>query len=231
MNFSCLLCYQASQTPVCTWCEHDMFFFNKIIHGSNLLSFGPVGNHVRHSCYQRLTLLSVHTHPMTILINAFKFQHSLMAGSVLSQWFIHHKQQDIVPKPQLLLPVPISPWRLASRHYNQAAVLAQELGKAFAIPMCTNWAVRKGFSAQHTLGKQQRFEHANSIFSLTRHCIDSAVQDAPKVTHVAIVDDVITTGVTADVLARMLRDRYPHLLIEVWAMTFTPPPKSSLLVT
>ena len=45
----------------------------------------------------------------------------------------------------------------------------------------------------------------------------------------AIVDDVVTTGVTVDVLAGLLKARYPSIVVEVWAMTFTPPPKSSLI--
>lgn len=229
INFTCLLCYQASKTPVCLWCKNDLFFFTPSIHGENLLAFGPVANHIRHTSYQRLSILSLHTPPVTSLVNAFKFQHSLSAGRVLSQWFINKKQQGIVHKPALLLPVPISPWRLASRHYNQAAVLAQDISKAFAIPMCTNWAIRKGISSQHMLGKQARLKHANAIFKLTETCIDHFINTAPRMTRVAIIDDVITTGVTVDVLARMLKKRYPYLLIEVWAMTFTPPPKSSLL--
>lgn len=95
--------------------------------------------------------------------------------------------------------------------------------------MCTNWAVRKGRTAQHTLGKQQRIEHAKRIFKLTNACIDSYIDSAATTMRVAIVDDVITTGVTVDVLARRLKQRYPDLIIDVWAMTFTPPPKSSLL--
>jgi predicted amidophosphoribosyltransferase len=67
------------------------------------------------------------------------------------------------------------------------------------------------------------------VFSLTPQCIDKLVASNPDLKRIAIVDDVITTGVTVNALASLLRARYPQLSISVWAMTFTPPPKSSLL--
>jgi len=228
MNFSCLLCYQSSATPVCQCCENDIFFFVTPVYSANLLTYGPVGRHVRHSAYQRLAILSIHTYPMTTLIHGFKFRHSLTAGHLLSQWFIEKILLGRQTMPQLLLPVPISPWRFAVRHFNQAGVLAHHIGKALNIPICPNWAIRRGFSVQHTLGKQERLRHASRIFSLTSQCIDQYIASHPSLTRVAIVDDVVTTGVTADVLATMLRKRYHQLTIDVWAMTFTPPPKSSL---
>jgi predicted amidophosphoribosyltransferase len=45
---------------------------------------------------------------------------------------------------------------------------------------------------------------------------------------VAIIDDVLTTGVTVNTLSKRLKQRYPKIHIQVWAAAFTPPPKSSL---
>ena len=92
MNLSCLLCYQASPAPVCHWCEHDIFFFSAKDHGNNLLSFGPVGRHVKHSAYQQPSVLALHTYPITTLIHGFKFQHSLTSGKVLAKWFVGKQQ-------------------------------------------------------------------------------------------------------------------------------------------
>ena len=197
-----------------------------------------MGRHVKHSAYHQLSVLALHTYPITTLIHGFKFQHSLTSGKVLAKWFVGKKQHlthqsphTTHMRPQLLLPVPLSPWRLATRHYNQAAVLAKCIGSALNIPICTNWAIRKGMSAQHHLGKAERLQHAKHVFSLTHHCIDRLVASNPTLKRIAIVDDVITTGVTVNALARLLSARYPQLSILVWAMSFTPPPKSSLLTT
>lgn len=229
MNLSCLLCYQASPTPVCQWCENDIFFFNPSVHGHNLLRFGPVARHVKHSAYKKLVVLSVHCYPITTLIHSFKFHHSLTCGRVLSKWFIDKQQHVSADKPHVILPVPISPWRFATRHYNQAAVLAKHIGNALHVPVCTNWAIRRGTSSQHHLNRQARVQHAREVFALSTRCIDNLLITLPALTHVAIVDDVITTGVTVNALASLLTTRYPQLTIYVWTITFTLPPKSSLL--
>lgn len=232
MNLSCMLCYQASPTPVCQWCEDDMFFFTPQLHNDNLLRFGPVGRHVKHSHIDALSILGLHTWPMSTLIHQFKFTHSLTAGKVISNWFVHKKRHCTLTVPDLLLPVPISAWRLATRHYNQTSVLCHHLSKALNIPSTSHWAVRRGLSTQHHLSKSARALNATKSFALTHNALDSTyLCDSTRNTSycVAIVDDVITTGVTANTLAQMLKERYDHLEVQIWAMAFTPPPKSSLL--
>lgn len=233
MNLSCLLCYQASPTPVCHWCEDDMFFFDAQVHGSNLLQYGPVAGHVKHSHYDTLTVLGLHAWPMSSLVHQLKFTHSLTAGKVLSNWFVHKKRQCTLSVPNLLLPVPISAWRLSKRHYNQATVLCNSLNRELEIPVHQGWARRRGFSVQHHLSKTARAENAKRVFSLTKPCIDKAIAQNGNDqlgTHfsVAIVDDVLTTGVTVNTLSKMLKQRYPNIHIQVWVAAFTPPPKSSL---
>ncbi|MCB4434649.1 ComF family protein [Alteromonas sp. McT4-15] len=233
MNLSCLLCYQASPTPVCHWCDDDMFFFDTQIHGDDLLRYGPVGRHVKHSHYKVLSVLGLHTWPMSSLVHQFKFTHSLTAGKVLSNWFVHKKRHCTLAVPNLLLPVPISAWRLAHRHYNQAAVICHYLSNALSIPFDNNWAKRHGSSVQHHLSKAKRADNARQTYRLTQRAIDKwypIQQCNDKVPFtVAIVDDVITTGVTVNTLAKLLKDRYPAIHVQVWALTFTPPPKSVLL--
>lgn len=229
VNFSCLLCYQASPTPVCQWCENDLFIFTCPQYKENLLEFGLISRHVRHSAFHKLCLLGLYTHPLSTLIQAMKFRHSLASASEIARLFVTKMQQHHDPLPTLLLPVPISPFRMARRHYNQAAILASHISTHTGIPFCNSWAQRKGASTQHTLSKQARVQNARRAFSLTTPCIDRFLKTPGMRLHVAIVDDVITTGVSADVLAALLSKRYPALYIEVWAMAFTPPPKSTLL--
>lgn len=232
MNLSCLLCYQASPTPVCQWCEDDLFFFNSTLHGDNLLRFGPVGGHVKHSHYNSLSVLGLHTWPMSTLVHQFKFNHTVAAGKVLSNWFVHKKRRCNLPMPHVLLPVPISVWRLAKRHYNQTQVIATILSQALCIPVAVNWSVRRGWQAQHSLSKHARQMHAKTAFQLTQKSIDNEyarAESKQENLRVAIIDDVITTGGTVNALSKMLKARYPAIDIEVWAMTFTPPPKSVLL--
>ncbi|WP_412723620.1 ComF family protein [Alteromonas sp. D210916BOD_24] len=209
-----------------------MFFFNSLLHGDNLLQYGPVGRHVKHNHFDALSILGLHVWPMSTLIHQFKFTHSLTAGKVLSDWFVHKKRHCTLSVPDLLLPVPISAWRIATRQYNQTSVLCHHLSSAMKIPYINSWAIRKGLTTQHRLTKSARAKNAKQVFSLSQGAIDKAysmhnTRSQPYC--VAIVDDVITTGVTANTLAQMLKTRYRHIEIQIWAMAFTPPPKSTLL--
>ena len=233
MNLSCLLCYQASPAPVCHWCEDDIFFFDERLHGSNLLHYAPVAGHVKHSHYDALSVLGLHAWPMSSLVHQLKFTHSLTAGKVLSHWFVHKKRQCTLTVPHLLLPVPISAWRLATRHYNQAAVLSHQLSYTFGIPIDHQWARRQGLSVQHHLSRVARAENASRVFHLSASCIDHSIKALGHKKNgrgltVAIVDDVLTTGVTVNTLSKQLKMRYPKITVQVWAAAFTPPPKSSL---
>lgn len=158
-----------------------------------------------------------------------KFRHSLTASQEIARLFVDKWQQHTGPKPDLLLPVPLGARRLAHRQFNQSAVLALRVGRELGISVHQNWAIRQTHTAQHLLGKQARFDNAKHSYVLTKHGIDGYVSKVDTAFRVAIVDDVITTGITVDWLAGLLSSRYPHLTIEVWAVAFTPPPKSHLL--
>tara|TARA_B000000460_G_scaffold53795_2_gene35558 strand:+ start:10538 stop:11041 length:504 start_codon:yes stop_codon:yes gene_type:complete len=158
-----------------------------------------------------------------------KFRHSLTASQEIGRLFVDKWQQHTGPKPDLLLPVPLGTRRFAQRQFNQSAVLALYLGRKLGIPVYQHWAIRQTDTAQHLLDKQARYVNAKHSYALTKHGIDGYVSEPSAVLRVAIVDDVITTGITVDRLAGLLSARYPHLNIEIWAVAFTPPPKSHLL--
>lgn len=227
-NFSCLLCYQPSATIVCHWCENDLFFFDNTTYDENLLYCGLVSRHVKHCHYDALSVLGIYTESVAHLIQKLKFSHSLAAGRILANWFYTKRIHSSEQLPQVLLPVPIHPTRLFSRHYNQATVLADDIGTLADIPVEQHWAIRTGRKTQHHLGRTERATNAKSAFSLSARCLDKRIATS-NITCVAIVDDIITTGVTVNHLAQQLRKRYPQLTIHVWAIAFTPPPKSALL--
>ncbi|GGW90942.1 hypothetical protein GCM10007391_26570 [Alteromonas halophila] len=93
-----------------------------------------------------------------------------------------------------------------------------------AVPVIESWARRCGKGAQHTRNRHERLLAARDAFVLSNACLDSVLEKGAAGQCVAIVDDVLTTGVTVDVLAAKLRQRYPWLAIEVWVMAVTPAP-------
>ncbi len=224
-NLACLLCYQASHTPVCQWCEYDAVFFSQDARATNLLHRPDLAAKIRHAHYTRLYACGYYQWPFSTLIHQLKFQRKRAAATVLSGWFNTHVlgRRDR-PLPDCLLPVPLHLWRQGQRLYNQATELARGIGGFYSIPVIEFWAVRREAGSQHQRNRHQRLTAARHAFRLSKDCLDKAIMRQP-VNSVAIVDDVMTTGITVDVLAGMLKRRYPYLRIEVWVIAITPAPR------
>jgi ComF family protein len=94
-----------------------------------------------------------------------------------------------------LVPVPLHPRRLASRGYNQAALLAQELS-ALRQRNCHPRLLRRVRETERQVGKSlsERRENPGGAFELRRA--------GPK--RVVLVDDVVTTGSTVRACAQAL---------------------------
>ncbi|WP_428311636.1 ComF family protein [Hydrocarboniphaga sp.] len=117
------------------------------------------------------------------------------------------------PLPELLLPVPLHWRRLAGRGYNQALLLARELGARLDLPVDTR-SLRRHGAGRDQIGQSASARRANlrGLFSAS-----PSLQGR----HVALVDDVMTTGATFDELARVCR-KAGAATIEVWSAARTP---------
>ncbi len=118
-----------------------------------------------------------------------------------------HLSKRTAPWPEVLIPVPLHPHRLQKRGYNQAAELALDLSKTLEISIDLKSYVRqKPTLAQSGLSKSEREHNLKNAFAIRKHS---------DVTHVAIVDDVMTTASTANGLAKLARSNGAQI-IEVW---------------
>ncbi|MCU7798210.1 MAG: ComF family protein [Candidatus Thiodiazotropha sp. (ex Myrtea spinifera)] len=120
---------------------------------------------------------------------------------------------DIEDPPDTLIPVPLHPLRLRERGFNQSLELARLLAKYQALDL--NWrAVRRirSTTAQTGLSEKDRRKNLRSAFE---------VNDDLAGRHVALFDDVITTGATITELSRTLL-RAGVKRIDIWALARTP---------
>ncbi len=138
--------------------------------------------------------------PVDNLLPRFKFHHDLAAGRELAE-AMHTMLKDAMANagehPQALIAVPLHPKRLRRRGYNQALELAKPLSKAFAIPLLRDGLRRlRDIAPQSDLGALARRRNPRGAF---------AIGDAALPAHVALVDDVMTTGATLYECARVLK--------------------------
>lgn len=160
----------------------------------------------------------VYAHPLDLLMTRFKFGRQLAAGRVLSQFWIDRFDVDRPDLPAALIPVPLHPSRLRERGYNQALELARPLSRAFGVPSLCNLLKRdRATAAQSNLDASQRRKNLRKAFVV--------LDDTSLPAHVALIDDVMTTGATARECARVLR-RAGVERVDVWALARAPKPRS-----
>ena len=150
--------------------------------------------------------------PISDQIIRFKYGERPELAKALASLLANEIQANQIPLPELLIPVPLHISRLRKRGFNQSLLLAKELSKTLEIPI-SNDVIEKHrpTEPQAELSLVQR--KAN-----LRNCFRIIQQDLPK--HIAIVDDVFTTGTTASEITKILK-RNGVDYVQVWGLAHT----------
>jgi ComF family protein len=99
--------------------------------------------------------------------------------------------------PDLILPLPLSPQRLAERGFNQAQEIARLIARETLLPLCTTLLIRERHThPQSLLPWKERARNVRDAF----HCSTDLAG-----AKIALVDDVLTTGSTLHEAARALK--------------------------
>jgi len=105
---------------------------------------------------------------------------------------------DLLTQADMITPVPLHPWRLWTRRYNQSALLALALGKATRIRVIPDLLRRtRATPSQAGRNRDQRRTNVRRAFAVRR---PETVKDA----NILLIDDVYTTGATVAECARVL---------------------------
>jgi ComF family protein len=131
-------------------------------------------------------------------IHRFKFDGSLALDRPLAR-LLDAAWRRTAPDwiPDLIVPVPLHPLRLGQRTYNQALLIARELGRSRQLPVDARLLVRiLPTVAQAGLTARERHRNLLGAFALTRPLSGEKI---------LLVDDVMTTGTTARICATALR--------------------------
>lgn len=166
--------------------------------------------------------------PISSLVHALKDQDNQAAGRLLAACLVRYIEDHNPDLPQLIIPMPLHQRRLQERGFNQAKVIGKLLAKRLGIPLKDKVALRKiNTPSQQGLNQKQRRKNLRQAFVINQSASVRKLLD--EVQHIAIVDDVMTTGASANAVARALRKAASHELhIDVWCVARTLPPNSKL---
>lgn len=158
-----------------------------------------------------------YAYPLDKLILDFKFNRGFAQGKLLSRLMIDFLQHDYQyqPLPDLLMPVPLHWWRQMNRGFNQSELLARDLSKALQIPL-VRCSRRHQQQTQKESNKRTREQNLRHAFLINRR-LQSRIQGR----HLAVVDDVMTTGATAREISQTLMAKGAASVV-IWAIARTP---------
>ena len=157
--------------------------------------------------------------PVDGLITGLKFNRRLVNARTLGALFVDRlmaekdgsrQASSVAPPikwPEAILPVPLHRSRLRERGFNQALEIARPVARRLKIPLLKNYCERTRATAeQSTLPAKERQKNVRGVFEVMR---------GSGYEHIAIVDDVMTTGQTVNELATVLRQSGVKR-IDVW---------------
>lgn len=160
--------------------------------------------------FDRARALYRYDAPIDRLVQGFKYGRRLDWGRVLAKTLAEHLC-NVGDRADAIVPVPLHRRRLRERGYNQSLELARPIGRRLDIPVLVR-AVRRArpTPAQAGLSRDARRRNVRNAFNVVQ-----PLRIANK--HIAIVDDVMTSGHTVDALARALR-RAGAAEVSVWVL-------------
>lgn len=226
-NQTCLICDESSGTadPVCGACETELPWLMEHceVRALPLPATGLVcGQCLKQpQAFKQVVAPWTYSFPIDSLISRFKHQARWPLGHLLAHLlgqFLQHRYEDAaLARPDCLLPVPLARKRLRERGFNQAAMLARWLSEDLNIPWDEHLLSRpRETVAQQDLDARTRKRNLHQAFALA----DGA---QVKGRHLALIDDVLTTGATASSLARLLMDAGARQ-VDVYCLARTPKP-------
>lgn len=187
---NCPVCNKKSYwnvAPFCDLCWKDIkpFSFQSITTGQFHRDFWKY--------ITSLTSFGAYEGILKEAIHCFKYGKIKRLGSLLGNLLSSVTQPEI----DILIPVPLHINKLRLREFNQSAILAKELSKAWSIPLCLTSLIKiKDTREQASLDAKERLFNVKDAYS---------VKGSLKGFKIGLVDDVVTTGATLMECAKVLK--------------------------
>lgn len=163
--------------------------------------------------------------PIAEQIQALKYSaqlsYAVAMGKMLSLWIakrpVYWQTQGQIECPEAIVPIPLHRKRITQRGFNQATEIARVLHRQLGIPINHTLLERVKNTVPQT-GLNRKMRQQNMIKAFVGQT--NAGGTAPSYRHVALLDDVVTSGSTVNVAAQALLNVGVER-VSVWAIAKT----------
>jgi ComF family protein len=200
----CAVCHRVDAYPLCGRCREVFRLIRppvcqrcgRPLRGPPDLVFTCVPCRRRRTYFRCARAAGIYDGPLRDAIHALKFGGCRAMARPLGSLVAEVVASDPRIRPDAVVPVPLHRTRQRERGYNQAELLAVEVGDRLGIPVRAVLARIRETPAQVGLGRDERRANVRGAF---------AVRGQMAGARVLLVDDVLSTGSTAVECARALR--------------------------
>jgi ComF family protein len=204
----CKICYQSLPWlhNACYQCGVHLENMHESIRCRKCIISPPV--------FDRVCAMFNYDFPLNKIISQLKFKTKLACGKLLGQLLLQQYQTwyTLESVPEAILPVPLSSIRLRQRGFNQVLEILRPLILATKFPLLDDVCIRvKNTKPQTSINMKYRKRNLLSAFRLLRPI---------RYSHIAIVDDVFTTGSTISAVSIILRNVGVQQ-IDIWCICRT----------
>ncbi|AGH47519.1 ComF family protein [Paraglaciecola psychrophila] len=218
LSQSCLVCKQTSNSAICQYCTDDLTLFDIDRYHHNLMLSPKINKGLVNVDFPQVLALADYQWPLSKLLTGLKFSKQVPNAHALATLFVKHCLRSNAMLPQLIIPMPLHKNRYLFRKFNQSIELTKQICSLSQLDMDTSIISRcKSTPAQTDLSAAQRRKNLQNAFAIDA----TAAQRLKNYKHIALFDDVITTGSTMNAAYRSIRKHHPSLKIDVWSICLT----------
>lgn len=148
--------------------------------------------------------------PLSWLVQQMKFNKKQSVSHLLAQIMARQLEEKITERPDAILPVPLHYQRQFARGFNQAEELAKVIAGQLGCKLDRQYIERYQPGLQQSgLDARQRKKNVKNVFRVNNK--------QQNYQHVAVVDDVMSTGATVNEIARLLK-KSGVKKVDVWVL-------------
>ncbi|MCP4354916.1 MAG: ComF family protein [Proteobacteria bacterium] len=180
-------------TGICPDCYKNLKLFNIAYHPE-------LNSLIKSSHIDSFNAPFIYSEQISKLILEFKFHDQEERGHILAKLITPSLKQIENFETCLIIPVPIHKKRLLSRKYNQASILSKKVAKQNKLEH-SNEALKRIKNTPHQTGqsKARRMKQLKNSFLANPNIIENR--------RIILIDDVFTTGSTANICAKELKNK------------------------